>query len=487
MLSDAPRQRRNLTGFLPVLLCLMGLPILMSPDRSHADTHRQFRAGAAKSNITPPLGLSIAGGMHDWKGNKIHDELWVRCLVLDDGENRLAVALCDSCMIPREILDQAKSVAQERTGLPPDCMMFASTHSHSAPTAAKVFQSSPDPWYLEFLTQRIADTVQRAVQNLALAKIGWGSVDEPSQVFNRRWKMKPGTIPPDPFGNTSDRVKMNPPRASEDLIEPAGPIDPEISVVSVQTPDGRPVAVLANYSLHYVGGTGETVSADYFGFFADRIQELLGADRLDPEFVGILSNGTSGNINNINFREEGTSQPAFEQIRHVANIVAERAHEAIQQVEYRDWVPLSAEQTKIELGVRRPESGEVALAREVMAKAKHPYMDTLEEIYALETVALSEYPEKVPVILQAFRIGDLAITAVPCEVFAEIGLELKSKSPFGDTFTIELANGYNGYLPTPEQHRLGGYETWRAKSSYLEVGASPQVVDTLMGLLAKLQ
>jgi hypothetical protein len=349
-----------------------------------------------------------------------------------------------------------------------------------------VFQSRPDEEYLEFLTVRIADGIRRALQNLGPAKIGWGAIDEPSQVFNRRWRMKPGTIPPDPFGGTTDTVRMNPPRASEDLIEPSGPVDPEISVVSVQSIEGRPIAVLANYSLHYVGGTAGMISGDYFGMFSDRIQELLGADRLDPEFVGILSNGTSGNINNINFREEGKSQADFEQIRIVANIVAERVHEVVRGIEYKQWVLLSREQTEIDLGVRRPESGEVDRAKQVMAKAEHLDMSTMEEIYANETVALSEYPEKVSLILQALRIGDLGIAAIPCEVFVEIGLEIKEKSPFEDTFTIQLANGYNGYLPTPEHHKQGGYETWRAKSSYLETEASPKIVETVLGLLAKI-
>src|SRR6185503_19198919 len=102
--------------------------------------------------------------------------------------------------------------------------------------------------------------------------------------------MKPGSIPPDPFGGTNDLVKMNPPMGSSVLIEPAGPIDPEVCFISLQTVDGRAMALLANYSLHYCGGVGGgTISADYFGAFADRIQQLLGADRQDPPFVGIMS------------------------------------------------------------------------------------------------------------------------------------------------------------------------------------------------------
>ena len=98
-------------------------------------------------------------------------------------------------------------------------------------------------------------------------------------------------------------------------------------------------------------------------------------------------------------------------------------------------------------------------------------------------VLLAEYPPTMKLKLQAIRVGELGIAAVPCEVFAEIGLAIKKGSPLKPTFTIELANGYNGYLPTPEQHRLGGYETWRARSSYLEVDASPKITATVLELL----
>ena len=107
----------------------------------------------------------------------------------------------------------------------------------------------------------------------------------------------------------------------------------------------------------------------------------------------------------------------------------------------------------------------------------------LPEVYARETLLMAKYPPKVPVILQAIRIGELGIVANPCETFVEIGLSIKQKSPLRPTFTLSLANGYNGYLPTPEHHALGGYETWRARSSYLEVGASPKIVEAWLALL----
>jgi hypothetical protein len=300
--------------------------------------------------------------------------------------------------------------------------------------------------------------------------------------------MKPGAIPADPFGRTNDLVKMNPAIESPNLVEPAGPTDPEISIISVQSPEGRPIALLANYSLHYVGTSrDEDISADYYGAFADRIQQMIGADRLDPPFVALLSNGTSGDINNINFRRKPPPREPYEQIRTVADAVATESRRVYQKLNYQNWVPLGVQQTEISLGVRLPSGEDIARAEGILAKAKGRGLKGPEEVYARETVLMKEYPSEVPLILQALRIGDLGIVAIPCEVFAEIGLAIKERSPFKPTFTIELANGYNGYLPTPEQHKLGGYETWRARSSYLEVEAAPKIVARLMELFAQLK
>jgi neutral ceramidase len=467
-----------------ILLCSLAVFVSSQPTVMAAQKSRQFRAGAATSNITPWLGISSNGGMQDRLPQHVHDELHSRALALDDGQTRLALVTVDSCMVPRQLLDAAKKLVHEHTSLPMENMLMSATHTHTAGTAAPVFQSEADTEYQSFLARKIADSVRIALNNLEPARVGWGVGKAPQHVFNRRWRMKPGTIPPNPFG-IIDQVKMNPPVGSPDLIEPAGPTDPDLTVISVRALDGRPIALLANYSLHYVGA-GQ-FSADYFGAFADRIQLLLGADRLDPPFVGMLSNGSSGNINNIDFRQARPPDPPFARMKAVANDVAAEALRVSDSIRYQDEVPLAVRQREIELGVRRPTDEERDRARQIMAKAQGSAMRTLEEIYARETVLMSEYPLSVPVVLQALRIGDLAIAAIPCEVFVEIGLEIKKKSPFTTTFTTSLANGYNGYLPTPEHHRLGGYETWRARSSYLEVDASSKIVELQLELLRQLR
>jgi hypothetical protein len=447
-----------------------------------------FRAGAATSNISPWLGLSINGNMHDHKAEYVHDELHARALVLDDGKSRLAIVVCDSCMIPREIVAEAKERIRDRTGLVPDHVLISATHAHSCPAAAAVFQSDPDVHYRQFLALRLADAVEQAIKNLAPARIGWGVGKNDRQVNNRRWKMKPGAIPADPFGRTTDRVKMNPPVASPNLVEPAGPVDPDLSIVAVQSSGGRPLALLANYGLHYVGGVGGNhASADYFGAFAQRVETLLDAERFVPPFVGIMSNGTSGDVNNTNFRLARPRRTAYEQIDQVAADLAQEAVRLAKTLTYFDQPMLDARAADLMLGVRLPGADDIARAEALLKQANGPDLKTVEEIYARETLLLSKYPPKVPVAIQALRVGSLAIVAIPCEVFAEIGLDIKARSPARPTFIIELANGYNGYLPTRAQHALGGYETWRARSSYLEVDAADKITEKSLELLRELK
>ncbi len=144
---------------------------------------------------------------------------------------------------------------------------------------------------------------------------------------------------------------------------------------------------------------------------------------------------------------------------------------------------IAMRETEIELKVRKPSADDIAAAKGRLSKAgSFPYK-TMPDIYARETLKLAEYPDTVKLKLQAIRIGDLGIVAIPAEVFTEIGLEIKRRSPLKPTFTIALANGWNGYLPTPQQHELAGYETWRARSSYLEVDASPKIVEVVLKLL----
>jgi len=471
---------------VPVLLaCLLAplSPIAADPDKP------LFKAGAATADVTAPLGTSINGGFQDREATYIHDPQLVRCLALDDGKTQVVLVVVDSCVIGRDVFDEAKALVETATGLPKTQMLMSATHSHSCGTMQAVGQSDPDPLYQRFVARRIADGVRCAIQNLEPAQIAWVVGSVPQHVFNRRYEMKEGGIPPTPLGVTTDKVRTNPGVGNPMVVKPAGPTDPEVPFLSVRSVDGRPIALYANYALHYVGGTGPGhISADYFGAFARLIADRLGAGAggAGPPFVGMISNGASGDINNVDVLGKQEKRPPYGQIELVAGDVADEVARVHSDLTWHDHVSLAAAQRELTLGVRKGTAEEVAKALEVMKQSKlAPRMETIEQVYARETVLLADFPDEFSVPLQVVKIGGFSLAAMPAEVFVEIGLELKRKHP-GST-VVSLANAYHGYLPTPEHHALGGYETWRARSSYLEVEASPKMVEVLVELMAELE
>ncbi len=441
-----------------------------------------FKAGAAMGNITPNLGGGIIGGWSRPPATHVNDELHARCLVLDDGETRLTFVVVDILGLSHDLIDEAKRLINKENNLPEENVIISATHTHSATSS---LGGKPFSDYQEFIIRRIADIVRIAINNLEPARIGWGVGSLPEHVFVRRWKMKPGTPIPNPFGG-EDKVRMNPGHGPN-LLEPAGKPDPEVSFISVQSTDGRPIALFANYSLHYVGGVpAGHISADYFGIFSDRIQELLKADRQIPPFVGIMSNGTSGDVNNNNYALPSKSYLPYEKIRIVANDLASEVMRVYNTVQHHDWVNLQAAQEKLTLQIRKPDPKMIERAEKVLSQP-----DTVttahrhEKVYAERTLGMLDWPDQIDIILQTFRIGELGVAAIPFETISEIGLEIKDKSPFKPSFTISLAHGYYGYLPTPEQHELGGYETWLG-TNRVEINASEKILAKLFELFARL-
>jgi hypothetical protein len=170
----------------------------------------------------------------------------------------------------------------------------------------------------------------------------------------------------------------------------------------------------------------------------------------------------------------------------VAEIVAQAIHDAWRGIRYHDWVPLGVKEQSVELAVRKPAAAEVQQAKEALQQAPQGPLRALPHIYARETVQLAEWPERFAAPVQTLRVGDLGICALPGEPFCQMGLDIKAKSPFRPTMMVGMANDYAGYLPTEEQHALGGYETWRAKSSFLEVKAAEKLQEAALKLLGEL-
>ncbi len=472
-------------------LIILSLSIFLAPW-----LHAEFKAGAFAQDISPTkFPAPVNGSMRANFATEIHDPMHARCLALNDGRRALVFCVVDACMIPREVCEEAKEIASRETGIPKEHMLISATHTHSAAALAPVFQSGIDPEYVKGVPALIAKGIAQAVKNLEPAEFGWGFGSDPSQVFNRRWWVKDGASYENPFAGTTDRARMNPGNVNPETSVPTAPVDQDVAVLAVRSAaDKRPIGLLANYSLHYVGGN-PSISADYFAAFANEMGVRLkaGDERYKgkPAFVGIMSNGTSGDINNINFGSTiRFKRNPGEQIQIVARSVADAAMGAYEAIKWQAESAIDTEETDLQLVVRKGTPEELAQAKawmEAAPKDKDGQYAERKAIYGRETVLLSEYPDTMPVKLQTHRIGTLSVGAIPCETFVDIGLRLKRNSPFVRHFTISLANGYNGYLPTEAQHALGGYETWRARSSYLEVDAAEKITSCLEEMLQTLK
>ncbi len=439
-----------------------------------------FRAGAAEVDISPPrLPVIVSGGFLEGTGGELRDRLFARGIVLDDGRTRLALVVVDNLMMPREMLDQVKAKAAASTGIPEKNIVISATHTHSAPSVVGALGTGVDEAYAAFLPGKLVECVEKAAAATEPARVGWASVVDSEDTNCRVWIRRPDRIGEDPFGQNTVRAMMHPGYQNPDYLGPCGPEDPELTVLSIVRADGTPLALLANYSMHYFGAA--PISADYYGRFSAIVSETLSKQGGGRPCVAMMSHGTSGDQHWMDYSSE---RKAID-LETYARRVAARALEACGRVEHRDWVPLASAATTLRLRRRLPGEERLAWARGLVEAMGDRRPASRPEVYAREQMYLVAEPER-DLRLQAFGIGDLAIAAIPCEVYAITGLKLKGQSPFGQTMNIELAGGGEGYIPPPELFPFGGYNTWPARSAGLETTAEPKIVEALLTLMEQL-
>ncbi len=440
-----------------------------------------FRAGAYAVDVTPQtFPIITSGGFLAATAKRAEGTLHVRAVALDDGAQRVVITVVDTLMMPREFLDRIKQTASRSTGIPTDRMLISATHSHSTPPVMGALGTDDNPEYARFLEERIVKAIEGAVRNLKPARVGWTTFEDTEHTHCRQWILRPDRIRKDPFGEMTIRSNMHPGYQHPDFVGPAGPQEPGVTLVSFQTPEGRPVALITNYSMHYVGAGGGVVSPDYYGPFCENMERLIGAQDGERPFVAIMSQGTSGDQHWMDY-----SQPKKDMnLRIFADALASEVHAAYQKIQYRDQAPIAMAETTITLSRRVGNAERLAWAKETVAKMGGAPPKSQPEVYAREQLYLAAEPKR-ELKLQALRIGDLGIAAIPDEVFGITGLKLKAQSPLRPTFNVELANGAEGYIPPPEHHKLGGYTTWPARTAGLEVTAESKIVDAMLGLLEK--
>ena len=335
-----------------------------------------------------------------------------------------------------------------------------------------------DPNYVPYLKEKLVEAIVAAKARMQPSRIGFAKANAAEYTAVRQWIRRPDRIAEDPFGNMTVRANMHAGRNWDDATGEAGPEDPDLSLIAFQTRDGKPLAVLANFSMHYFGD--KNISADYFGLFSTGLK-----DRIDPhgKMLGIMSHGCSGDIYRVDYTlpENERSNPKIDEY---TNGLLDIAMKAYSTIEYRDDIDIAMAEKRMTLKYRVPDLQRLEWAKRIVAEMGDRFAKTPTEVYAREQIILHERKE-TEIVVQALRIGEIGIATTPNETYAVTGLKIKAASPLPINMVIELANGGDGYIPPPEQHPFGGYNTWAARSAGLEVLAEPKIAQTAISLLEK--
>jgi len=464
----------------PFQTTFLALMLLSATSARHL--RAEFRAGAAVIDVTPSkLPVLINGGMFSREVSEVKTRVNARAVVFSDGKTQLALVVVDSCMMSRPVLDEAKALAAQRTGIPANRILISATHAHSAPSSMGCLGTAADPAYVPFLRDKLVEAVHAAQANLEPARIGFGQASAADFTAVRQWIRRPDRLVVDPFDNFTVRANMHAGANWDDATGEAGPKDPDLSIIAVQSKDGRPLAVLGNFSMHYFGD--QKISADYFGLFSEGLKQRIAPGEQAKAFVGLMSHGCSGDIWRRDYTKPDSWNPKLT-IDEYANGLVDIAMKIYQGIRYRSDVDLAMEEQRLTMKYRVPDKQRLEWAQRIVAEMGGRLAKTTTEVYAHEAIILHER-QQTEVVVQAIRIGDIGIATTPTETYAVTGLKIKAASPLANTMVIELANGGDGYIPPPEQHLFGGYNTWAARSAGLEVMAEPKITQTAIGLLEK--
>ena len=461
-------------NYLLVACTLSCLAILTSHDSRAA-----LRAGAAAIDVTPKeLPVIQNGGFLERQVRLVADPIYARALVIESGGEMIALVVVDSCMMHREFCDEVKAAAEQQTGIASDRIMISATHTHSAPSVMDFcLGTRADPKYSEFLPGKIVEAIVGAKAKLRPAKAGWTRFDAGDFTKNRRWIFRSGLEQVDPFGQKTVRANMHPGYLNPNAVGESGPTDPWFTMLSLRGLDDRPIAVFGNFSMHYFSGHAG-ISADYFGHYVRGLEKRLATD--DPDFVAILSQGTSGDLWRADYSKPKPEEAVTIE-RYAADLV-DRSVRALEGIRYQSNPPVKMAEDRYTVGRRVPGAERLAWARGVVAEMGERRPKNRTEVYAEQAIYLHEHPE-AEVVSQAIRIGELGINTMPNEVYALTGLKMRYRSPLAVNMTIELANGASGYIPPKEQYVLGGYNTWPSRTAGLVEDAESMIVSANLRLL----
>lgn len=450
-----------------------------------------MKAGFCNTDITPALGMEGPGGYGKVYIQQIHDPLKVRAAVIDDGNDRVALIGVDTLVIGAHTVAAIRKGVNERCGIAEDHIMIGASHTHSGgplfgPLPEEVekmpelvrdlllhHSTIADQQYHDWMVTQAITAICEADRKKQEVQLSVGSGHEDKVAFNRRFKMKNG------------RAYTHPGKGNPDMIEPAGPIDPEVGVIGVWTQEGKLLGCIVNYTCHCTT-FGGGVSADWVHYVEKTIQGVMGK-RANVVFL----NGACGDVTQVNNQSLKIPESGEVSSRFVGTRVGAEAVKVLNTTAKGDLTPVAAINKTMTFERRVPSKAHVEQSLQITQEGLNNNAKTTEWTFAKEVLILEAMAKQKPTVdveVQAVQVGPAVYLSNPAEYFCQLGLDIKKGSLFPFTYVVELANGIVGYVPTEEalSPTGGGYETVLTSYSNLEVTAGTQIANACVELSKQL-
>ncbi|MFK5974622.1 MAG: hypothetical protein QM485_15255 [Flavobacteriaceae bacterium] len=443
-------------------------------------------AGVAQVDITPPKGTIIGVDFFSHYARFIHDPLFSKTFILKQERTLFALVMVDICIMPSDFLGIVKDKIESVTGIKKKHITLACTHTHGAGNVAGLLGGAVDIEYRNRLPDLIVASVVDALKKIKPAKIASGSANLTGYQVCRRYLMEDGFKAVNPVTQDLDIVKTNPFGAEDLIVDSVAPVDSEVCFLAVKGLDDSWISILGNYSSHYAGDWDvDTITADFYGTFAKHLTQNIEANK---DFVGMMSYGTGADVNTWDLRKPNKfPKEEFSKTEMMGRDLAKVVSDKIPTLNWVENAKLQIAYDELELDIRKPNAAQLKKAEEKLAANKFDNLKLddhgITMVYAREQLLLHEYPETHTAAIQAIKIGDQVIGALGGEIFTETGLWLKKNIQGHNYFTICLANTYDGYVPPAHELDNGGYETWRARSSFLDETAENIIKNALLELV----
>ncbi len=425
----------------------------------------QLRVGFGETDITPPVGLYMCGGLDPRTNEGTTDPLGSHALVAESGGRRIAIVGVDLIGLPKALSDEIIGEAARRTGIAPDDILIASSHTHSGPYTAEGLYSFQvtDAGYLASLPERIGASVEEAAGRVESATMHIGRSLVHHGIHNRRVICPDGKVL-----NTWMPQALNDLELIPQVLGTAGPVDPELWVLRFDRLDGSTLGVFYNFSLHTNSKGGLTWSADYPCVVAEHMKEAYG-----PEVVSVYTPGACADINVTQGGERWRDSAAY-----FAGQAVDAARRAIL---VEGPIPVRAIRREITVPRRDPADQ----PPEAVGRLNWGGEGGRADVFDRQAEFVASMPEELTVVVGAARIGPFAIASNPGELFVEHGLTIKRRSPFPHTVVSELTNDLIMYQPTRQAFVQQGYETLVGPNRVAMEGIE-KIVDTAVELVEAL-